>query len=582
MDVLRYPKDRPSSEEIAKILFDDHRSERLWWIYNNVSWVKTEELSWHLERMYNQAKKLLPLTRFITKMHKVHNDIKYVNPMLAEEGRVRFVTDCINDTTLLKTILETDIMFSLFDVASLDKMLPIIHHFNMSFEYIEKIEPRLLSFFPSKKDFLHEAFNLLISDDIIPLIRYDEYPDKTHVLQRACTLESKITISNNWKKLCEEQIDANTKQGNIVDGTIKILAMMRDVEKMFSYVDLSEARKRLWMNDPLGHRKWVAWINKVMLQTYSDHNTRDFINVSLVLDSIHNIKDYDAFVVSYYYFLRNRLKTMILMDQSHFRDSYNMERSLMYCLNNTYMTEILSNMKQALIDTLQSHHFNTKLSSETNILLDSTNTTKDVSLIVPEEFQSHIDDVVKTYETTYPQRYVRVVMKHTIVSLKIDGIIISGTIYPMSVLFYVHKNNGVLDTLKLQDQMLGPDDADAEEGTLINAINILHNNKLIIDNMLVVPKHCVILKEKLSKTVKAEKMTDVGMNREMVLICYIMKSAKLFRYESEVTSDILFDDVLTRLTLFKPSRDDFEKCLTKCIQREVLFKQGDHYFFIEP
>jgi hypothetical protein len=300
-------------------------------------------------------------------------------------------------------------------------------------------------------------------------------------------------------------------------------------------------------------------------------NKEIFNNISIVSKHIFHIIDYDKFIAYYYSSLNNRMK-MIIFNKDTFKHNYNIERFIVDNFNPLNVFELYKNSKKLLINTLRSYHINLVSNIPNCLLLLNNNNITKPSIKYIDDILQHLNQITDFYKNLYPDRYLNHSEKNTIIFLKYESYTISGTLVPMSVLYCIGINNGIIDMNLLKEQLV-----DNEE-LLLNNIYILEQNDLIQDNKIKIPTKNIILKENY-KIQKKYIDKQIKYDRNTIIRCYIMKIAKQFRNDTTLTSNKLYKLCKSEIKYFNLEYKEFISTANKLVNTESLYKYNNCFSF---
>jgi len=575
MEVKHFPQTYLLCDDFAKNIFNNiPMKQRIWYQFTLIKDFNMNKLEECVKNQFLKSFNEYSPEDFLKIVQKVYQDIKSISYNIAFVIKNLFVLNCIDNSKYTMYILNNEEPFIFNDNKTLTNMLTSLQYMDFT-EYrnkdIIKIEKRMNDIFPNNIKLITPIFDEIVSKAIIPHIKSITYSDNHNIITRASTVEAKEIIKNGWISFFKDKDSVTT-----INDTINILQEISKIEKTYPFVNMDDAKRNIWANDKIGSKRWNKWLNKEILAIYID-KTLETTHLITILSSIDLSQDFTTFIIDYSYSVKSRLITMLLQTQDKFARLYNLERTLLDAISTLYLSNIWTKIKTSFHNALISHHINISklLVSDTSLLLDSKAVTDDDIFNVPDIFQERCKLVTDTYKDIYHQRNLLVSYKQSIVCLKDGQNIISGTMYPMSVLYFIGVNNGVYDIDILKEKILPKEPKDYEKSlsTLITCIDILKMNKLLINNIYVSPSHNVILREKIlsGKQEVKQKEVEVKMNLETVLMCYVVKCTKKLTIEHPVSFDDLYKEILKMLTLYTPTEEDVNKCLQKCIDRETLF-----------
>jgi hypothetical protein len=179
---------------------------------------------------------------------------------------------------------------------------------------------------------------------------------------------------------------------------------------------------------------------------------------------------------------------------------------------------------------------------------------------IPKIFIKNVDVIKKQYIKKYnfDNRKLELSYKDTIVKLSINNITITGTLLPMSILYYY----GFNENINIFNIMFNNEN----EELMNSSLNILKNNNLIFNDKIIIPTNNIILNENLFDNNKI--MKKVNYDRNIITKCYIMKTAKILK--KNITKEELYNFTKKSLKYFDLNYELFEEMLNNCVEKELL------------
>lgn len=179
---------------------------------------------------------------------------------------------------------------------------------------------------------------------------------------------------------------------------------------------------------------------------------------------------------------------------------------------------------------------------------------------IPKIFIKNVDVIKNQYIKKYnfDNRKLELSYKDTIVKLSINNITITGTLLPMSILYYYGFNENI-DIFNIMFN-------NENEELMNSSLNILKNNNLIINDKIIIPKNNIILNENLIDYNKI--IEKVNYDRNIITKCYIMKTAKILK--KNITKEELYIFTKKSLKYFDLDYELFEDMLNNCVEKELL------------
>jgi hypothetical protein len=177
---------------------------------------------------------------------------------------------------------------------------------------------------------------------------------------------------------------------------------------------------------------------------------------------------------------------------------------------------------------------------------------------IPDIFIKNVDVIKKQYKTD--NRKLELSYSDTIVKLSINNITITGSLLPMSMLYYYGSiDNANIDIFNVMFN-------NQNEDLMISSLNILKNNNLIINDKINIPTSNIILNENIINYNKI--IENISHDRNTITKCYIMKTAKILK--SNITKEELYNFTKKSLTYFDLDHELFENMLNNCVEKELL------------
>jgi hypothetical protein len=579
-------------DALIRVLFSDGRKERTWYLCQIADGL-TEDAFVEITAQYRSLKNRVSSEAFVTKIHRIYHELTHVLPMLCAKFKDMIVTDCTNTPSMLTAILTKKAPFDFKDDAAYKLFivgLSQLDHAIMTKEFIFQIHERLLELFSNRTPSdIREITSLLMCIYVIPNLTHSEYMTNIDTLKHAVSVldtqvggRVKDIICSNWRKLFNTYIQDKMSPQDV----IQFLRMACSVERDMPFVDLESTKQKMWCRQDI--KVWNKWINSGILALYNAFDKSKFDDLSFAIKHIYGIPKYDIFMVDYHYNLRKRLKTLVFMPINStlqsFQCLFNIEAVMIDAMGTKDVYELWHNNKVILKDAIYSYYLNQHVlcyGQNTKLMLNSVCNDQNVDIIIPPEIDTNIETIQRTYREMYPHRTLDTSYKQSLVTLKDEDVIISGTLIPMSVLFMVAQQGGACDVATVESQMIPAQTKNNKAcvAEITKAFTILKQNGLLINNHYVKPRHNIILKEAV-KLAKEVLPIDVTLNRRQVLQCYIVKCAKTFKNTQGLTEDEFYRNVCNMLTLFMPTKKEFMSALNICTEREYVEKSGDYYKYM--
>ena len=195
-----------------------------------------------------------------------------------------------------------------------------------------------------------------------------------------------------------------------------------------------------------------------------------------------------------------------------------------------------------------------------SIFISKKLNVKVYNINIPKIFIKNVDIIKNQYikNSNFDNRKLKLSFNDTIVKLSINNITITGTLLPMSILYYY----GFNDNIDIFNIMFNNEN----EELMNSSLNILKNNNLIINDKIIIPTNNIILNENLIDYNKI--IEKVNYDRNTITKCYIMKTAKILK--KNITKEELYNFTKKSLKYFDLDYELFEDMLNNCVEKELL------------
>lgn len=566
--ILSYKPGCIVAEDVVTALFQSN--VQLWWLRDALLMVDDEAMvSAFVCAFYTLYEQTPDVAMFLSRFLDIYRDLEAVSFKYIKTIERVFINHVCSYKEIVDAVLDLDIALYITNPVLVPHFLSHIENNNATFDVLQKHRSKLIEMFPGEKNVINHTIDRLISVNIIPgILQQKIFEQSIDVL--ACAYDDAT------KKLVQDALFDFIDQFSIISLT-SVVAALKLIQKLhdkLSYVQLLEPIQNIWKREQFGAKKWNNWFKKYILSMYHLQPDGDLItDMCIVAKSIHNIQNYDRFLVMYMISSANRIKTM-MFNPDTFRANYNTERNVMDSLDITHMYDTLKTIKKLFVDALKSHHLSKSMNHPVNsILLDFNVKIKDDKFVPPPEILGCIDDAKAFYTQSYPERSLYVCNKNTIVTCRLGDTIISGTIVPMSILYVVANSSGQVDEQAIAEQL------SIEDANVVRRyIHVLVANNLIKDNAFAPPSTNIILNENV-KSVSAEIEKNVQYDRNTITRCFTVRTAKQYRTHDSLTRKMLFDTTKNAIKYFDLQYKDFEKVLQKLVDTEMLFANGQFYSY---
>jgi hypothetical protein len=290
---------------------------------------------------------------------------------------------------------------------------------------------------------------------------------------------------------------------------------------------------------------------------------------SITINIIYNIISYLKYIeniditLQYYYeSLKIRVKYYLINNINHNTILIIENKFIEYLeLVNYSKLQIYNDINNCLFSLKTSIEFKQIMNNIDESIFISKKLNVDVyNINIPKIFIKNVDFIKNQYIKKYnfDNRKLELSYKDTIVKLSINNITITGTLLPMSILYYY----GFDDNIDIFNIMFNNEN----EELMNSSLNILKNNNLIINNKIIIPTNDIILNENLIDYNKI--IEKVNYDRNTITKCYIMKTAKILK--KNITKDELYNFTKKSLKYFDLDYELFEDMLNNCVEKELL------------
>ena len=299
----------------------------------------------------------------------------------------------------------------------------------------------------------------------------------------------------------------------------------------------------------------------IMILINSEYNiTINIIyNIISYLKYINNI---DIMLQYYYESLKIRVKHYLLNNINHNTILIIENKFVEYLeLVNYSRLQIYNDINNCLISLKTSIEFKQMMKNiDESIFISKKLNVEIYNINIPKIFIKNVDIIKNQYIKKYnfDNRKLELSYKDTIVKLSINNITITGTLLPMSILYYY----GFDDNIDIFNIMFNNEN----EELMNSSLNILKNNNLIINDKIIIPTNNIILNENLIDYNKI--IEKVNYDRNIITKCYIMKTAKILK--KNITKEELYIFTKKSLKYFDMDYELFEDMLNNCVEKELL------------
>jgi hypothetical protein len=306
---------------------------------------------------------------------------------------------------------------------------------------------------------------------------------------------------------------------------------------------------------------FIFGLSKIIMATTIGNENSDVINIIYnIISYLKYINNIDITFQYYYESLKIRVKYYLINNINH-NTILNIENKLIEYLEliNYSKLQIYNDINNYIDSLKTSIDFKQKMNDvEESIFISKKLKVETHNINIPDIFIKNVDVIKKQYKTD--NRELELSYKDTIVKLSINNITITGTLLPMSMLYYYGStNNPNIDIFNVMFN-------NQNEDLMISTLNILKNNNLIINDKINIPTNNIVLNENIIDYNKI--IEKIQHDRNTITKCYIMKTAK--RLKNNITKEDLYNFTKQSLKYFDLDRDLFENMITFCVEKELL------------
>jgi hypothetical protein len=358
----------------------------------------------------------------------------------------------------------------------------------------------------------------------------------------------------------------NIKEYNIHDGQLlkKIIYHLNYIYQLkclkniinYPYVVKTNINNIIHNDEILKY--FIFGLSKVIMATISNEENSDALNIIYnIISYLKYINNIDIALQYYYESLKIRVKYYLVNNINH-NNILNIENKLIEYLElvNYSKLQIYNDINNYLDSLKTSIDLKTKMNDvEESIFISKKLKVETYNVNIPDIFIKNVDVIKKEYNTD--NRELELSYSDSIVKLSINNITITGTLLPMSMLYYYGSTDIDIFNVMFNNQ---------NEDLMISSLNILKNNNLIINDKINIPTSNIILNENIIDYNKI--IEKINYDRNTITKCYIMKTAK--RLKSNITKEELYNFTKKSLNYFDLDHDLFENILKHCVEKELL------------
>jgi hypothetical protein len=363
----------------------------------------------------------------------------------------------------------------------------------------------------------------------------------------------------------------NIKEYNIHDGKLlknitnhfHYIHQLKDLKKIINYPLIVKTNINSIIHNDEILKYFVFGLSKVIMNVIDNNNIMNIMyDIMSYFKFINNI---DMVLQYYYESLKIRVK-YYLINNINYNTVLNVENKLLEYLELVNYSKLqISNEIYNYIDSLKtSIDFKLNIGIENSIFIHKKLKMDKYDVNIPTIFglSKDVANIKAKYKTIYntDNRDLELSYKDTIVKLSINNITITGSLLPMSMLYYYGSSDK--PNIDVFNVMFNNDNEDLMTSTL----NILKNNNLIINDKLNIPASNIILNENIIDYNKI--IEKINYDRNTITKCYIMKTAKTLK--NNIKKEELYNFTKQNLKYFDLDNGLFEDTLKYCIDKELL------------
>lgn len=367
-------------------------------------------------------------------------------------------------------------------------------------------------------------------------------------------------LLNLYKNINNDMI---FKDGKLLKNILQLLNYIYHLNDIENIINLPLIIKTninsIFHNDDI-LKYFIFGLSKIIIKSIDNNIIFDIIKN--ILSLLKFIKNIDIVLQYYYECLQLRIK-YYLIENINLENFLNIENKIIQFLEliNFSKLQISNNIYNCIENFKKSINFKNKIDVKYSIFINTKLTTNILYKInIPNIFINNIDIIKNKYKTIFniDNRELELSLKESIVKLSINNITITGSILPMSMLYYY----GSSETIDIYSIMFNNENIDI----MNKLLNILKQNNLIINNKLNIPKDNIILNENLiENNTIIERITY---DRNIITKCYIIKTVKKLR--KDIKTNKLFNHTKESIKYFELEIDLFDKILKECIDKNLI------------
>jgi hypothetical protein len=370
----------------------------------------------------------------------------------------------------------------------------------------------------------------------------------------------------------------NIKEYNIHDGQLlkniiyhlNYIYQLNNIKNIINYPYVIKTNiNNIIHNDEI-LKYFIFGLSKVIMAVISNENNYTINIIYNIISQFKFISNIDMVLQYYFESLKIRIK-YYLINNINYNIILNIENELIKNLKLTNYSKLqVFNDINNLMDNLKtSISFKQTMNDINNSLFVSNKLKVETyNVNIPNIIIQNVDIIKKEYKNYiyYKKKYytdnqqLELSYDDTIVKLSIDDITITGSLLPMSMLYYYgysDKPNIDIFNVMFNNQ---------NEDLMTSTLKILQNNNLIINGKINIPTKNIILNENV---INYNKIIDkINYDRNTITKCYIMKIAK--NLKNNITKKDLYDFTKKSIKYFDLDHELFENMLKYCVEKEFL------------
>jgi hypothetical protein len=357
----------------------------------------------------------------------------------------------------------------------------------------------------------------------------------------------------------------NIKEYNIHDGKLlkniiyhlNYIYQLKHLKNIINYPYVIKTNINSIIHNDEILKYFIFGLSKLIMATISNENSDTLNIIYNIISYLKYINNIDIALQYYYESLKIRVKYYLVNNINH-NTILNIENKLIEYLElvNYSKLQIYNDINNYLDSLKTSIDLKTKMNHVSeSIFISKKLKVETYNVNIPDIFIKNVDVIKKQYKTD--NRELELSYSDSIVKLSINNITITGTLLPMSMLYYY--GSGVSDIFNVMFN-------NQNEDLMISSLNILKNNNLIINDKINIPTSNIILNENIIDYNKI--IEKISHDRNTITKCYIMKTAK--RLKSNITKEELYNFTKNSLKYFDLDHELFENMLNNCVEKDLL------------